>query len=124
MSSRRPFHLLIQGGPVSEVWQKLENFHDLPWALKVMPSIEKVGSVDDHHEIAAKRILNHAFHEILLDLDFQQHRLKYSINDGPSPVSKAEGSNYYSVVDLSPIDNGARIIHAEWTSSWDSNSDR
>lgn len=107
--------------PVSDVWHKFENFHDLSWAPKVVPSVDKVGNIDGH-EVGAKRILNHAFHETLVDIDPQQHRLKYSIDDGPSPVSKNEVSNYYGVVELSPIDNGART-HVEWTSSWDSNSD-
>lgn len=107
--------------PVSEVWKRFENFHDLSWAPDVVPSVDKVGPIDGHAP-GAKRILNNAFYETLVEIDPQQHRLKYSIDDGPSPVSKDEVSNYYGVVTLEPVDGGTRT-HVEWTSSWDSSSE-
>jgi hypothetical protein len=106
---------------ISEVWTKFNNFHDLSWAPNVIAQVEKVGSIDGG-AVGAKRILNNVFHETLVEIDQDKHTLKYSIDDGPSPVSKEEVSNYYGVVKLSPIDEGNRT-HVEWSSSWESNVD-
>lgn len=72
--------------------------------------------------IGAKRILNQAFHETLIDIDHENHVLKYSIDDGPSPVSKDEVSNYYGVVRLTPTDDG-NGTHVEWSSSWEADTE-
>lgn len=104
---------------ISEVWSKFNNFHDLSWAPNVITSVEKVGSVDGG-EVGAKRILNHAFHETLVEIDHDKYALRYSIDDGPSPVSKEEVTNYYGVVKLSPTAEG-NGTHVEWSSSWESN---
>lgn len=104
---------------MSEVWSKLNNFHDLSWAPNVVTNVEKVGSIDGG-EVGAKRILNNAFHETLVEMDNSKYMLKYSIDDGPTPVSKEEVSNYYGFVKLSPSTNGKRT-HVEWSSSWESN---
>lgn len=104
---------------ISEVWTKFDNFHDLSWAPNVITHVEKVGSIDGG-AVGAKRILNNVFHETLVEIDQDKHVLKYSIDDGPSPVSKKEVSNYYGVVKLSPTDEGSRT-HVEWSSSWESN---
>lgn len=104
---------------ISEVWTKFNNFHDLSWAPNVITNVDKVGSTGGG-EVGAKRILNNAFHETLVEIDPDKHMLKYSIDDGPSPVSKEEISNYYGVVKLSPTDKGSGT-HVEWSSSWDSN---
>lgn len=104
---------------ISEVWTKFQNFHDLSWAPNVITKVEKVGSFDGE-KVGAKRILNNAFHETLVEIDHDNHMLKYSIDDGPSPVSKEEVSHYYGVVTLSPTEQDNRT-HVEWSSSWESN---
>lgn len=104
---------------ISEVWAKFNNFHDLSWAPNVITQVEKVGSIDGG-EVGAKRVLNNVFHETLVEVDHDKHMLKYSIDDGPSPVSKEEVSNYFGVVKVSPTDGGNRT-HVEWSSSWESN---
>lgn len=103
---------------VSEVWSKFTDFHDLSWAPHVITKVEKVGNLDGMHK-GSKRVLNDAFHETLIEIDHRNHVLKYSIDDGPSPISKEEVSNYCGVVKLSPIDNDAGT-HVEWSSSWNS----
>ena len=70
--------------------------------------------------MGAKRILNDAFHETLVEIDNDKYMLKYSIDDGPSPVSKEEVSNYYGIVKLSSA-TGGNGTHVEWSSSWESN---
>ena len=105
--------------PISEVWSKFNNFHDLSWAPNVITNVEKVGSIDGG-KVGAKRFLNNAFHETLVEIDHDEYMLKYSIDDGPSPVSKEEVSNYYGVIKLSPTTESNRT-HVEWSSSWESN---
>ena len=55
-----------------------------------------------------------------MEIDQEQYRLKYSIDDGPSPVSRDEVCNYYGIVSLSPATSGNGTL-IEWTSSWESN---
>ncbi len=107
--------------PVDSVWELFSNFHDLSWAARVLSSCEKVGDIDGT-EVGAKRILNGAFHETLTEIHPPGRWLKYSIDDGPSPVSKDEVSNYIGEIRLHPAADGAGTL-VEWDSSWESNSD-
>jgi hypothetical protein len=106
---------------IESVWKKLSNFHEMPWAVNVISSVEKVGDKDGS-EVGAKRILNGAFHETLTRIEPQSYRLEYSIDDGPSPVSKEEVSNYIGVIQLGPAPDSEGTL-ATWTSSWESNSE-
>ena len=110
---------IVIDAPISDVWTKFKNFHDLSWAPNVIANVEKIGDIDGA-EAGAKRILNNAFHETLVEIDTSKYRLKYSIDDGPSPVSRDEVSNYYGIVQLSPATKGDGTL-VEWTSSWESN---
>ncbi len=106
---------------ISDVWSKLNNFHDFSWAPNVITSVDKVGDIDGG-QVGAKRILNKAFHETLVEIDNNAYSLKYSIDDGPSPVSKNDVSNYFGVISLSTSEDNTQT-HVSWTSSWDSNSE-
>ena len=112
------YQLIVADAPITEVWAKINNFHDLSWAPNVITKVEKVGSVDGR-EAGAKRILNDAFHETLVEIDDDEYKMKYSIDDGPSPVSRDEVSNYFGVVQLSPATEGDGTL-VEWSSSWES----
>ena len=105
--------------PIADVWAKFTKFHDLSGAPTVITNLEPAGDVAGS-KIGAKRILNGAFHETLAEVDNDNHMLKYSIDDGPSPVSKGEVSNYFGIIQLSPSDDGTLV---EWSSSWDSNGE-
>ena len=109
----------VVAAPIEDVWAKFTDFHDLSWAPNVITGVEKVGDVDGGSP-GAKRVLNSAFHETLLEIDNDKHILKYSIDDGPDPVSKDNVSNYVGVVNLSNTADGTLV---EWTSSWDSDAD-
>jgi hypothetical protein len=111
----------IINAPIDQVWKKFSNFHDMPWAANVLSTCEKAGPVDGD-KAGAKRILNGAFQETQTELNPDTHTLKYSIDDGPSPVSKNEVSNYVGTVQLStaPGSNGTLV---EWGATWNSNSD-
>lgn len=104
---------------ITDVWDRLKNFHDMSWSPNVISNVTKVGDVDGT-EVGARRILNGAFHETLIEIDDNAYSFKYSIDDGPSPVSKHDVSNYVGTVKLSTVDNNTLV---EWSSSWDSNSE-
>lgn len=110
---------IIINAPINEVWNKFNNFHELSFAPEVITDIEKVGSIDGS-STGAKRILNHAFYETLIEADNNKHQLKYSIDDGPSPISKDEVSNYIGTVKLSTNSEGTLV---EWDSSWDASEE-
>ena len=106
---------------INNIWDKLRDFHELSWAAKVLPSVEKVGDKNGK-EVGAQRVLNGAFHETLTKLDAENYLVEYSIDDGPSPVSKKEVSNYLGVIRLSPAqDTDGTLV--TWSSSWESNSE-
>ena len=106
---------------LADVWAKFSDFHDLSWAPNVIASVENGGGVPGT-EVGAKRILNGAFHETLVEIDPHNYRLSYSIDDGPFPVSNNDVSNYLGVVQLSPAGEGNQTL-VEWTSSWESDAD-
>lgn len=110
---------IVINADLEDVWAKFGSFHDLSWAPKVVTSVEKIGDTSGT-EIGAKRILNGVFLETLLSVDEVNHIISYSIDDGPSPVSKEEVSNYIGTIRLSSADEGTLV---EWDSDWDSNSD-
>ena len=110
----------IINAPLEATWVKLSNFHDLSWAPNVVESCDKVGAIGSH-DVGAKRILNGVFHETLTETDHGSYSIKYSIDDGPSPVSKQDVSNYIGTIKLSPATDGATLV--AWNSSWESNSE-
>ncbi len=112
---------IVINAPIADVWSRFTNFHDLSWAPNVITNVEKVGTIDGG-SAGAKRMLNGVFRETLIEINNNEYLLKYSIDDGPSPVSKDEVANYIGVVKLSPSkeEDGTLV---EWTSSWDSKVD-
>lgn len=111
----------IIDAPIDEIWSRIRNFHDLSWAPSVVTRVEAVGD-RRFDEVGARRVLNDAFHETLIELDEAAYRLEYSIDEGPSPVSSKEVSKYRGVVQLSPAPNGQGTL-VEWSSSWDADSE-
>lgn len=106
--------------PIEKVWSAIKNFHDLSWTPNVVTSVEKVGTLTGN-EVGAKRVLNDAFHETLLAVCDKNHTFSYSIDEGISPVSSKEVSNYVGNVKLFPVTlNNQTFI--EWESSWEANT--
>ena len=104
--------------PIEKVWETISNFHDFTWAPNVVSSCESVGDIAGS-EVGAKRVLNGAFHETLQSVDESEHRIRYSIDDGPEPVSASEVSNYIGEIKLTPVTmQGSTLI--EWSSTWES----
>lgn len=53
----------------------------------------------------------------MIENDGEKHVIRYSIDDGTSPISKGEVSNYVGTVKLNSNEEGTLV---EWDSSWDS----
>jgi hypothetical protein len=106
---------------VSDVWENFIDFHAFPWSKNVITKVEKVGDISGN-EIGAKRILNDAFHETLVEINPEEYIIKYSIDDGPSPVSKDEVANYIGIIHLSSLPDKEGTL-VEWSSSWSANTE-
>jgi len=87
----------------------------------VINKVEKVGDVEGG-QVGAKRFLNDAFHETLLEIDCDNKILRYSIDDAPPPLSKEQVSDYEGLVKLS-ADSATGGTLVEWSSSWQSNTE-
>ena len=113
------YQSIVIDAPAEKVWSAIRNFHDLSWARNVVTRVEVVG-VKKGDEVGAGRVLNDAFRETLCELEDEGRSLAYSIDDGPSPVSKAEVSNYVGRVSVRPVTEGGGTF-VEWSSSWERN---
>lgn len=118
---RTTYQSIHVAAPIEEVWQTVCDFHDFSWAPNVIQSCEKVGQRDGT-TVGARRLLNGVFHETLLEHDPARHLISYSIDDGPSPVSSREVSDYRGTLRLRPVTRGGGTF-VEWFSSWQSESD-
>ena len=108
---------IVINAPVDRVWRTVRHFHDLGWAPNVITGVEAVGDVPGD-KVGAMRVLNGAFRETLIELDDEQRTFSYSIDDGPSPVSKDEVRNYVGRVKVQPApEDGGTLV--EWSSSWE-----
>lgn len=114
------YNSCVVNAPVDRVWSALRNFHDLSWARGVVQKVERIGEAGGD-QIGARRVLNGVFHETLLALNDADRELKYSIDDGPGPVSKDSVSGYRGRARVMPVTdlNGAFV---EWSSSWEDSS--
>ena len=111
----------VVAAPIDKVWAAVRDFHDLSWSANVIEKVEVVGDKKGD-QIGARRVLNDAFHETLLELSDAERTIRYSIDDGPSPVSKEDIENYIGCVRLFPVtDSNATFF--EWSSSWEKNGE-
>ena len=118
----KTYQSIVINAPIDQVWTSVRDFHNLSWAPNVITKCEKIGDPAGA-QIGAKRILNDAFHETLVELSDLDHSFRYSIDDGPSPVSPNEVSNYIGSVRLLPVtDSGTTFL--EWSSSWEGKDDQ
>jgi len=116
----KTYQSIVVNAPVDKVWHALRNFHDLSWASDVITKLDVKGDKQSD-QIGTSRVLNDAFHETLVDLNDLTHTLSYSIDDGPSPLSRDEVRNYYGTVRVSAITEGDGGTFVQWSSRWDQN---
>ena len=102
--------------PAERVWAVLRDFHDMSWAPNVVESCEPVGDADGD-QVGARRVLNGAFRETLREHSDGDRMLRYSIDDGPSPVSKDDVSDYMGTVRVRSVTDTDRSF-VEWSSRW------
>jgi len=57
-----------------------------------------------------------------LECNDDEYRVRYSIDDGPSPVSAEEVKNYIGQIQLKPVTLSNETF-VEWGSTWESNSE-
>ena len=98
----KTYQTAVIKAPVAQVWNKIKNFHDLSWGSAIVEKCEAVKSKAGG-QIGASRILNDAFHETLVEFSELDKSFKYSIDDGPAPVSKNDVKDYVGAVRLIPI---------------------
>jgi len=115
------YQSIVIAAPIELVWETVKNFHDFSWASGVIDSCEAVGNIGGT-EVGAKRVLNGAFQETLLEYNETAHRVRYSIDDGPSPVSAQEVKNYIGTLQLHPV-TLSNATFVEWHSVWESYSE-
>ncbi len=117
----KTYQSIVIDRPADEVWATIRDFHDLSWATGVIESLDVVGDkVGD--QVGAKRVLNGVFHETLVGLSDIQRTVRYTIDDGPPPVSKDDVSDYVGCVQVRGITEGGGTF-VEWSSTWDASDD-
>lgn len=106
----------VVAASADSVWSRTRDFHDMSWAPGVVDSCRAVGE-ESGTNVGARRVLNDAFSETLLELDDERRFLKYSIDDGPSPLGKNEIQEYRGTIRVRPVtDTGHAFV--EWSSRW------
>ena len=104
-----------------KVWEAIRDFHDLSWAPNVIANVDSVGEKSGD-EVGASRVLNGVFQETLLTLEEETRTFTYSIDDGPSPISKDDVKNYVGRVTVQEAEEGDGTL-VEWSSSWQDNNE-
>ena len=117
----KTFQSITIKASVDKVWDAISDFGDMSWAPNVVTDFKVVGDAGGK-EIGAGRVLNNAIHETLISVDDEQRTLTYSIDDGPSPISKDDVSNYVGTVKVQPAADGKGTL-VEWSSKWDDNDE-
>ena len=107
--------------PVEKVWDVISDFSDMSWSPNVITGLQVVGKAGGK-EIGAGRVLNNAIHETLISIDNAQRTFSYTIDDGPSPISKNEVANYVGTVKVQPAADGNGTL-VEWSSKWENNDE-
>ena len=111
------YNSIVVNAPVDTVWSTVRDFHDMSWAAGVIETCEAIGDPKGD-QIGAGRVLNGVFHETLRALSDLDRTIEYSIDDGPSPISKDEVRNYIGKLRLFPVTtDGATFV--EWQSSYE-----
>lgn len=118
----KTYQTTVVNAPVDEVWALLRNFHDMSWSSGVIERCEAVGDKPGD-QIGAQRVLNGVFHETLQELNDTDHVARYSIDDGPAPVSQNDVKDYIGVIRAFPVtDIDGTFV--EWSSSWEARDDK
>ena len=115
------YNSIVVHASAERVWATVRDFHDLSWAGDVITRADKVGDAAGD-VTGARRILNEAIHETLLELRDADRLVRYSIDDGPGPLAKDAVKNYRGCLQVFPVtsDDTSYVL---WTSTYDSPND-
>lgn len=110
-------HATVLDASPEEVWSALRDFHDLSWSSDVVEHVETVGDKEGTEE-GARRVINGAFHETLLELDDENRSLRYRVDEAPGPLQGVEGYvGFVRVVPVTaPADSDQTVV--VWGSDW------
>ena len=117
----KTFQSITINAPVDKVWDAISDFSDMSWSPNVVTDFKVVGSAGGK-EIGAGRVLNNAVHETLISFDNERRTFSYTIDDGPSPISKDDVKNYVGTVRVQPASEGNGTL-VEWSSRWEDNNE-
>ncbi len=114
------YNSIVVNAAPERVWNTIRDFHDMSWANGPIESCEVVGDRKGDR-VGARRLLNGVIKEQLLGINDHDFTFKYTITEGPSPISSGEVDGYTGEVRLLPIttDGGTFV---EWTSNWSGGS--
>jgi len=110
------YNSVVVPAPVEDVWKALGNFHDMSWAPNVITKLEVVGDKSGT-EVGAKRKLNEAFEETLIDVNDKDRSFAYSIDDGPAPLNSEAMDNYIGAVKVFSVTATGQTF-VLWTSDY------
>ncbi len=113
------YNSIVVNASIESVWNKIRDFHRLDWGSPVVTSVTAVGDIPGD-QVGARRVLNGAFEETLIEYDQQEYRFAYRIDDGPEPISKESVSDYIGAMRLLPVTASGKTF-VEWTSTFQSN---
>jgi len=111
---------IVVNQSVQTVWDAIKDFHDMSWSANVIAKCDPVGDKPGN-EPGAQRVLNDAFHETLIEVNGDNPLIRYSVDNGPSPVSPDDVSNYVGEIRLTSEGDHTTLV--EWPSSLDATSE-
>jgi hypothetical protein len=110
------YNSCVINAPLNQVWEAVKDFHNMDWAEGVIDKVDKVGELNGS-EIGARRKLNGVFNETLRELNEEDHLIRYTIDDGPEPVSREKLDQYLSTIHMTPVtDSDSTFV--EWSADY------
>ena len=113
------YNSIVVNAPIEVVWKRISDFHDFSWAPSIIKQCENVGSMEGT-SVGAKRLLNGSFLDTLIAYSSLDHRITYSIDNAPPPISPENICNYVGDLHLLPITSEGKTF-VEWSGRWESN---
>ena len=115
------YNSIVVPASADEVWAKLRNFHDYSWSANVITKVDVIGDKGPT-EIGARRKLNDAFEETLVDLNDDDRSLRYTIDNGPPPVDADSVETYVGAAKVFPVTATGQSF-VLWTSDYTTKDD-
>jgi carbon monoxide dehydrogenase subunit G len=115
------YNSVVVSVPAEDVWKALKNFHDFSWAPNVISKVDVIGDKGGT-EIGARRRLNDAFLETLVEFNERERTFTYTIDDGPGPIAADLVQRYVGKVKVFPVTatGGTFVL---WTSEYKTKDD-